>query len=301
MTMMGSFGGGSFAVVYSMYLCDGKVDIVHLINGILGSLVSITAGCFLYRAWEAMLIGAIGSFLTCVSMPIIDRFGIDDPVGASAVHGVSGIWGVVAVGLFADNPIPLDTTNGRSGLFKGGGWYLLGVQSLSAACLTLWGVGTTYLLLWVIDKIIPIRMDPNEELLGADLMEHRIRHGQVGISRALSALAPLHTEISEAKDIPIVGVNPGHETYLAEITVAAKKLDQWRRLEDRMAEANAIKKKKNNGYFGDIFSARKRTNNVASKDVSGLDSATGNFKQQNMENGKTDPEHGGETNFAWID
>lgn len=299
MTMMGSFGGGSFAVIYSMYLCGGRVDIVHLINGILGSLVSITAGCFLYRAWEAILIGAIGSFLTCIAMPIIDHFGIDDPVGASAVHGVSGIWGVIAVGLFADNPVPLGTTNGRRGLFKGGGWYLLGVQTLSAIALAAWGLISTYVLLWCIDKIIPIRMDANEELLGADLMEHRIRHGQVGISRALSALAPLHVEIHEAKEVPVVGVNPGHEQYLDEIAAAARKLQQWRELEDRMVESDKFKPRKS--YFGDVFSARNRTNNV--KDVSGLDSTVGNFKQRtgNGETNKPDAELGGHTNFAWID
>lgn len=72
---------------------EGRVDIIDLINGILGSLVSVTAGCFLYRAWEAMLIGAIGACLTCLAMPLFDKWGVDDPVGASAVHGVSGIWG----------------------------------------------------------------------------------------------------------------------------------------------------------------------------------------------------------------
>lgn len=299
MTMMGSFGGGSFATIYSMYMCDGKVDIVHLINGILGSLVSITAGCFLYRAWEAILIGAIGSFLTCVSMPIIDRFGIDDPVGASAVHGVSGIWGVVAVGLFADNPIPLGTTNGRQGLFKGGGWYLLGVQVLSATALALWGLITTYLLLFCIDKIVPIRMDANEELLGADLMEHRIRHGQIGISRALSALAPLHLDISEAKDIPTVGVNPGHEKHLEEITAAARKLDQWRQLEDRMAESGKLRGRK------PLFSVRQQSKVVnGSKEVSGTNSANGKFNQKIGDgklDSKNDSELGGYTNYAWID
>lgn len=73
---------------------EGRVDIIDLINGILGSLVSITAGCFLYRAWEAIFIGVIGALLTCLAMPVFDKWGVDDPVGASAVHGVSGIWGI---------------------------------------------------------------------------------------------------------------------------------------------------------------------------------------------------------------
>lgn len=86
---------------------EGRVDIIDLINGILGSLVSITAGCFLYRAWQALLIGLIGAFLTCVSMPLIDKMSVDDPVGASSVHGVCGIWGItsslITISLFIEN------------------------------------------------------------------------------------------------------------------------------------------------------------------------------------------------------
>lgn len=93
-TMMGSFGGGTFSLLYSLFKNDGRMDIIDLINGILGSLVSVTAGCFLYHAWEAIIIGVIGSFLTCITMPIFDRLGVDDPVGASSVHGICGIWGI---------------------------------------------------------------------------------------------------------------------------------------------------------------------------------------------------------------
>lgn len=203
------------------------MDIMDLINGILGSLVSITAGCFLYRAWEALIIGALGSLLCVVTMPLFDRMGVDDPVGASSVHGVCGIWGVLAVGLFADNPIPLDTTKGRSGLFKGGGWYLLGIQTLSAFCLACWGICSTLMLLYVINKIIPIRMDPHEELLGADLTEHRIRHSQIGLSRAISALAPIKIDLQEIIGIQPIGINPGHERSIEQLRAADDKLQQW--------------------------------------------------------------------------
>lgn len=77
---------------YSLWRHDGRLDIIDLINGVLGSLVSITAGCFLYRAWEALIIGLIGALLCVLAMPVFDRMGVDDPVGASAVHGVCGIW-----------------------------------------------------------------------------------------------------------------------------------------------------------------------------------------------------------------
>uniref|UniRef100_A0A182N6G1 C2H2-type domain-containing protein n=1 Tax=Anopheles dirus TaxID=7168 RepID=A0A182N6G1_9DIPT len=235
MTMMGSFGGGSFSIIYSMINNDGRMDVVDLINGILASLVSVTAGCYLYHAWEAILIGAIGSALCCFGMPLFDRMGVDDPVGASSVHGIAGIWGVLAVGFFADNPLRMDTTSGRSGLFKGGGWYMLGVQSLSALCLACWGVCSTFILLWLINKVVPIRMDPNEELLGADLMEHRIRHTQIGISRALSALAPIQLDLDDVIDAPPIGRNPGHERCVDEIEAASQKLHQWRQAMDKFS------------------------------------------------------------------
>lgn len=87
---------------------DGRVDMIDLINGILGSLVSITAGCFLYRAWEAMLIGVIGALLTCLSMPIFDKWSVDDPVGASAVHGVGGIWGKIFIRFYHLRNLAID-------------------------------------------------------------------------------------------------------------------------------------------------------------------------------------------------
>lgn len=86
---------------------------------------------------------------------------------------------MISVGLFADNPKPLSTTSNRMGLFKGGGWYLFGIQCLAALCLLSWGILSTFILLYIINKIVPIRMDPNEELLGADLMEHRVHHTSV--------------------------------------------------------------------------------------------------------------------------
>lgn len=126
---------------------------------------------------------------------------------------ISPTKGVIAVGLFADNPVPLSTTNGRMGFFKSGDWYLLGVQSLSALCLTCWGLCSTFILLYIINIIVPIRMDPNEELVGADLMEHRIRHSKIGISRAISALSPLRINLDDVSGVPPIGQNPGKELF----------------------------------------------------------------------------------------
>ncbi|KAF7417778.1 hypothetical protein HZH68_000431 [Vespula germanica] len=212
-TMMGSIGGGLVGLGFSLTNPNG-IDILSQINGILGALVAITGGCFLYCAWEAIIIGMIGGFITCFIMPMLDKIHIDDPVGASATHGASGIWGVIAIGLFADNPYPLDTTSGRSGLFKGGGWYLLGVQSLSVLCLASWSFISSIILLWLIDKILPIRMKEDEELLGADLVEHRIRHVQIGVSRAMSAFDS-STLVDTLNKVHPVGINPGHDLYIS--------------------------------------------------------------------------------------
>ncbi|XP_058820467.1 putative ammonium transporter 2 isoform X2 [Topomyia yanbarensis] len=313
MTMMGSFGGGFFSIIYSMLRNEGRLDIVDLINGILASLVSVTAGCFLYHAWESIIIGAVGSALCCVSMPIFDKMGVDDPVGASAVHGVAGIWGVLAVGLFADNPIPLTTTKGRLGLFKGGGWYLLGVQSLSALCLGCWSICTTLALLWIINKIVPIRMDPNDELLGADLMEHRIRHSQIGISRALSALAPLKVDLDDVINAPAIGRNPGHDQCVNEIRAASQKLYEWRAFMDKMSPQKILKENSTSHNVAsnkDSFKLRKlqRKNNPSYADNYGYDGkftnnvAGGNkpFVITGTSENSTHQERN-DQNFAWID
>ncbi|XP_014472374.1 PREDICTED: putative ammonium transporter 3 isoform X2 [Dinoponera quadriceps] len=207
-TMMGSMGGGLVGLGFSLTNPNG-IDILSQINGILGALVAITGGCFLYRAWESVVVGMIGGFITCVAMPAFDKIHIDDPVGAAATH---------------DDPYPLDTTGGRKGLFKGGGWYLLGVQSLSALCLSIWSFCSSIVLLWIIDKVIPIRMSVHEEVLGADLVEHSIRHTKIGLSRAMSAFRPFSME-NRLKEVPAVGGNPGHDSFVTQLQL--KKLENF--------------------------------------------------------------------------
>ncbi|XP_050312668.1 putative ammonium transporter 2 isoform X1 [Anthonomus grandis grandis] len=202
---------------------DGGVLFVsrwYLFRGLYRLFCSIHI--FSPTGWEALVIGAIGSLLSCGAMLLIDKVKIDDPVGATAVHGVGGIWGILAVGIFAQDPYPLRTTNGRKGLIKGGGWYLLGVQSLTALCIMSWGVTTTVLLLWFVNKIIPIRMNVHQELLGADITEHLVRHSKKEVSRALSAFRAV-LDITEAERLNIVGTNPGHDKHLSLIKSLSKR------------------------------------------------------------------------------
>lgn len=73
MTMMSSFGGGSFSLLYSLIRNKGKLDILDIINGVLAALVSVTAGCFLFAAWESIIVGVVGAALACITMPLIDK------------------------------------------------------------------------------------------------------------------------------------------------------------------------------------------------------------------------------------
>jgi Ammonium Transporter Family len=91
---------------------------------------------------------------------------VDDAVGAMPVHLVSGIWGQLAVGLFAD------VLNGPKGLFLGGGVYQLVVQAISAISLTLWAMSATTIIIWFVNKVVPIRLDPDDEQKGCDLTQH---------------------------------------------------------------------------------------------------------------------------------
>lgn len=151
---------------------------IKLINGILASLVAITAGCALYHPWEAVVVGSVGSLLANVAMPVLDWLRVDDPVGAIAVHGVSSVWGMLAVGLFVERDSLLRLSRGGAGVFRGGGFYLLGVQALAVLTISTWSCLSTYLILWVINRVVPIRMSLEEEKIGADFVEHGIQYLQ---------------------------------------------------------------------------------------------------------------------------
>ncbi|KAK3098522.1 hypothetical protein FSP39_020288 [Pinctada imbricata] len=136
-----------------------------------------TAPCAVVRPWESIVIGVIGGALAISSMLVVDKLKVDDPVAASSVHGTCGLWGLLAVGLFAHNDDLENTTQGRAGLFQGGGFYLLGVQFLGGVVTIVWTAIFTYLMLMIIHKTIGLRMTEEEEELGADYVEHMISFG----------------------------------------------------------------------------------------------------------------------------
>ena len=209
-TMVATFGGGMVAIAVS-YVQTGKIEVRASINGILGALVSITASCCVVEVWEALLIGAVGSFLANISDPLLVRWKVDDAVGATCVHGFGGAWGMIAVGIFAHKD-DLEGFSRHNGILHGGGGYLLGVQAYSVVVITIWACLMTFILLWSIDKLVPIRVHAHEELLGADFYEHELKHGGVGVSRAVSVLRHFYDDVNP--NIETRKGNKGHANFI---------------------------------------------------------------------------------------
>ncbi|GIY88133.1 putative ammonium transporter 3 [Caerostris darwini] len=175
-TINASIGGGLTSLIFSSFYFKRKFLVPSIINGILSALVAITAGCVLYHPWEALCIGAVSSLITNYAMPKLDVIEIDDPVGAIPVHLLGSIWGMIAVGLFVEKDSFLEFSKGEAGVFHRGGFYLLGIQILSVIVIGVWSLLMTYILLYIIKLVIPLRMKLENEKIGADAVEHNVKH-----------------------------------------------------------------------------------------------------------------------------
>ncbi|WP_342596906.1 ammonium transporter [Cyanobacterium aponinum UTEX 3222] len=161
---------GALTGTISSWVLAGKPDLSLSINGILSGLVAITAGCSMVSYSSAVTIGALAGILVVFSVYMLDKLKIDDPVGAVSVHLVNGIWGTIAVGLFADENITGDES--IAGFFSNGTFALLGSQILGVV-----SVGVTMIIFstmfWVVLRsIFGLRVSQEEEYLGLDIGEH---------------------------------------------------------------------------------------------------------------------------------
>ena len=130
--------------------------------------------CSIVRPWEAMVIGAIGALLACPGCVFLERFRIDDPVGCVPIHCFAGIWGLVCVAFFAEKDILENRFSNEFGIFKGGPWRFLGVQMLMVVAVGAWAAVSTFLELLLVDKVFGLRMSIEDEIMGADKVEHGI-------------------------------------------------------------------------------------------------------------------------------
>ena len=162
---------GAIAAMATSYIIFKKADISMTLNGVLAGLVAVTAPCAFISPFSAAIIGILGGVTVVLAVIAIDRVGIDDPVGAIAVHGVCGSLGTICVGLFAQESFaPADSTG--NGLFFGGGTELLVKQLIGVAAVFGWCIACGSILFLGIKYTVGLRVSPEEELAGLDIGEH---------------------------------------------------------------------------------------------------------------------------------
>ena len=172
-TMLAS-AAGAFSAMLFVWIRYGKPDPTWLANGMLAGLVAITAPCAFVGAPASVLIGAVAGVLVIVSANFLENtLKIDDPVGASSVHGACGIWGVLSVGLFADGSYG-DGLNGVAGKVTGlffGDSSQLAAQLIGVAANLVYVGATTAAALWLIDRLVGNRVASEDEVNGLDIPE----------------------------------------------------------------------------------------------------------------------------------
>ncbi len=152
------------------WIIIGKPDLGMTINGCLAGLVAITGSCAFVSVTSSIIIGAISGILVVLAVMMFDKLKLDDPVGALAVHLANGIFGTLAVGLFAEDGITGVATG--NGLFYGGGFKLLGVQALGILVVGAFTLGSSLLVWFLIKKTLGLRVSVREEIEGLDIHEH---------------------------------------------------------------------------------------------------------------------------------
>jgi ammonium transporter, Amt family len=167
-------GAGGVAALLISWIVDGKSDITAMLNGVLGGLVAITASCAFVEPWAAAVIGIIAGVLVFYSVKMFNKLKIDDPIYALSVHGMAGIWGTLANGLFATPELAEKVGVGQAGLFYGGGIKQLWVQFESVAVAFVFVFAASFIVLFVMKKLIGFRVSEEQEIVGLDLSEHGV-------------------------------------------------------------------------------------------------------------------------------
>lgn len=167
-TTLLSGAAATFSTLIASNLRYGKPDAALTLNGALAGLVGITAGANVISFAGSLVVGAVSGIVMMFAVEWIDqKVKIDDPVGAISVHGVCGILGTIAIGLFG-------STESARGLFYGGGFSLLGSQVVGVLIAAVTAASISYVTFLILKKTIGLRVEEHEELHGLDTMEHGI-------------------------------------------------------------------------------------------------------------------------------
>ena len=186
----------------------GKPDVSMCLNASLAGLVGITAGCDVMDCVGAFIVGIVSGLLVCFGVWLLDyKLHIDDPVGAVAVHMMNGIWGTIAVGLFATESAPgyaIQLESGgikAEGLFYGGGFEQLGLQLLGFVSVASWAAITITITFLIIKHTIGLRASEQEEVIGLDITEHGLVSSYADFAPSMSDASVLGYTKDDAKSV----------------------------------------------------------------------------------------------------
>lgn len=168
-TTIAAASGTVSALLFTFFTKGGKWDLALALNGSLAGLVGITASCAYVAPWAAFLIGVTAGIVVVVSIDVVAKAGIDDAVGAFAVHGAVGAMGTLSIGFFG---IPELTNAGQAGLFYGGGLELLGLQALGVGAIALWTIATSSTMFFILKATGKLRISEHAMDMGIDVYEH---------------------------------------------------------------------------------------------------------------------------------
>jgi ammonium transporter, Amt family len=163
---------GVLGAVVTSWIVIKKPDLSMMLNGAIAALVAITASCAFVAPWAAILIGFVAGVIVVLGSLLVERVGIDDPVGALAAHGMAGVWGTLALGFLTVPKLAENLATGSGGLFYGGGFHQLGIQALGLAAVGAFTFTASFLVLGLMKMTIGIRTEPEVEAAGLDVSEH---------------------------------------------------------------------------------------------------------------------------------
>jgi ammonium transporter, Amt family len=194
-----------------------KPDVSMMLNGVLAALVAVTAACGFVAPWAAVVVGFVAACIAVVAVSLVERLGIDDPIGAVAVHGLAGVWGTLATGLLAVPALAATVGVGHGGLLYTGSPYQLGVQALGLVAVAAFTFSVSYGSLWTMNRLWGIRVEPQVETAGLDVAEHGMwgypefyipvpggygteSHGHLGLAHAHARAPAAEPRLAPAAD-----------------------------------------------------------------------------------------------------
>ncbi|MFN8222908.1 MAG: ammonium transporter [Gaiellales bacterium] len=205
---------GVLGAVVTSWIVIKKPDLSMMLNGAIAALVAITAACAFVAPWAAIVIGFVAGVIVVVGSLLVEKVGIDDPVGAMAAHGMSGVWGTLALGFLTVPELAERLATGRGGLFYGGGLHQLGIQALGLVAVGAFTFTASFVVLWLMKVTVGIRTEEEVETLGLDVSEHGMWGypefyipvpGGYGSEGTSARVTPAHDPVAATSAAPATG------------------------------------------------------------------------------------------------